>query len=79
MLNGTSFSSLSTSSGLSPFPVLSTDLKFSILSFEYLSICICTSCSGDCLRTLEFTDLSLSLSFEQFGSAIAYTLVNLVQ
>ncbi|SDD86669.1 hypothetical protein SAMN05192552_10615 [Natrinema hispanicum] len=45
----------------------------SVSSVEYSSIRIYTVWSSDCLRTLEFTDLSLSLSFEQFGSPPPFT------
>jgi len=39
---------------------------------EHSNIRICTVWSSDCFRTLELTDLALSLSFEQFGSPTTF-------
>jgi hypothetical protein len=40
---------------------------------EHSNIRIFTVWSSDCFRTLEFTDLSLSLPFEQFGLPTPFT------
>ncbi len=40
---------------------------------EHFNIRICTVRSSNCLRTLEFTDLSLSLSLKQLGSPTPFT------
>ena len=45
----------------------------SVLLVEHFNIRICTVWSSNCLRAFEFTDLLLSLSFEQFGSPTTVT------